>query len=167
MSSLPSIRFKTPGAHGAPTGLDDPELVGMLQEGLGFLVRHTHRAFAKRLADRLVAHGISAAQWTVLRALWKEDNVSQVDLAASIRVEKASLTQVLVALEKQQLIHRTRSAEDRRRWFVSLTPEGRTLKQTLLPIGREIDQIATRSLSADELQTLKTLMARALANLTR
>jgi len=137
----------------------------MLQEGLGFLVRHTHRAFAKRLADRLAPHGISAAQWTVLRALWKEDSVSQVDLAASIRVEKASLTHVLVALEKQQLIHRARSTEDRRRWFVTLTPKGRSLKQELLPIARDIDQLATQGLSESDLRTLKALMAKTLANL--
>src|SRR5690606_40891085 len=85
------------------------------RDGLGFLVRHVHRAFARVLTERLASSGVSAAQWTILRALWREDRCSQVELAARVRVDKASLTQVLVSLERKGLIQRERSQEDRRR----------------------------------------------------
>jgi len=134
-------------------------------EGIGFLVRHAHRAFARVLAEHLAPHGISAAQWTVLRALWREDRCSQVELAARIRVEKASLTQVLASLERQGLIERERSEADKRRWHVCLTQAGRALEPELLPFARSVDKAALTGFTADEVAALKQLLTRALRNL--
>lgn len=135
------------------------------QSGLGYLVRHTHRAFARVLAQHLTPHKVSPAQWTVLRALWREDGCSQVDLASRIRVEKASLTTVLSALERQGLIVRERGDEDKRRWYVSLTKAGRQLEAALLPLASKVDAIATQEFTAEETRTLKRLLARTLQNL--
>lgn len=134
-------------------------------EGVGFLVRQTHRAFARVLAERLAPYGISAAQWTVLRALWREDRCSQVELAARIRVEKASLTQVLASLERQGLIERERSEQDKRRWHVCLTEAGRALEPELLPFAPSIDMVALAGFTKNEVVTLKGLLTRALRNL--
>lgn len=135
------------------------------RDGLGFLVRHVHRAFARVLAERLAPSGITPAQWTILRALWQEDGCSQVELAARVRVEKASLTHVLISLERRGLIVRERSEEDRRRWYVRLTDEGRALEPELLPHAAEIDAMATESLSPEQVATLKSLLAVLLKNL--
>ncbi|RZS84256.1 MarR family winged helix-turn-helix transcriptional regulator [Pigmentiphaga kullae] len=133
--------------------------------GIGFLVRHVHKAFARVLAERLGPYGVTSAQWTVLRSLWQEDCCSQVDLAANIRVEKASLTQILSSLERQGLIVRERSDTDRRRWLVSLTDQGRALEPLLLPFAGEIDRLASTGFSKKELAELKSLLTRALHHL--
>src|SRR2546423_6601881 len=77
-------------------------------QSVGYLARYAHRAFAKALAAELAPHGILGAQWSVLRVLWEQEGLSQVDLAERMRVEKASLTSVLDAMERRRLIVRTR-----------------------------------------------------------
>lgn len=157
------VSSKKPNAHSTPNEHDASTRTS--DEGIGFLIRHTHRAFARTLADRLVAHGVTAAQWTVLRALWREDQCSQVDLAQRIRVEKASLTAVLLSLEQRKLIRRERSDVDRRVWSVHLTEAGRALEEVLLPFASQIDKLATKGFSKEEVSVLRHLLVRLMSNL--
>jgi len=135
------------------------------QEPLGYLIRHTHRSFTRVLGDRLLEHGISPGQWTALRALWREDGYSQVELAQRIRVEKASLTALLESLEKKALITRTRSEEDKRRWNVHLTKAGRSLEEVLMPIAPQIEKQAVKGLTKEENAILRTLLMKVWGNL--
>ena len=87
-----SVRQRSPVVH-------DPH--ALTDRSLSFLVRQAHRAFVTRLADGLVPHGVSAAEWAVLRRLWQQEGLTQVDLADCMRVRKASLTAVLTSLERK------------------------------------------------------------------
>src|SRR5713226_834828 len=94
-------------------------------QSVGYLARYAHRAFAKALAGELTPHDILGAQWSVLRVLWEQEGLSQVDLAERMRVEKASLTSVLDAMERRKLIVRRRNSEDRREVNINLSAYGR------------------------------------------
>ena len=66
------------------------------EASLGYWLRDAHRAFVRALAQELAPHGILPAQWTVLRALWHRDGVTQVELAERIGGENlAELTRAL------------------------------------------------------------------------
>lgn len=134
-------------------------------EALGFLIRQVHRAFVRTLTERLTPYDISPAQWTALRALWRKDGYSQVELAQRLHVEKAALTAVLESLEKKELIRRERSDGDKRRWNVHLTKAGRLLEADLLPLASQIDTQALRGFSAEQTVHLRHALVQALANL--
>jgi len=134
-------------------------------QSVGYLARYAHRAFAKALAGELTPHDILGAQWSVLRVLWEQEGLSQVDLAERMRVEKASLTSVLDAMERRKLIVRRRNSEDRRKVNINLTAHGRSLKAQLLPYGVSINRKATRGMSAGEIDQLRGLLARVIHNL--
>jgi DNA-binding MarR family transcriptional regulator len=134
-------------------------------QSVGYLTRYAHRAFAKALAGELAPHGILGAQWSVLRVLWEQEGLSQVDLAERMRVEKASLTSVLDAMERRKLIVRSRNSDDRRKVNISLTSHGRSLKAQLLPYGVSINRRATRGMSVEEIDQLRGLLARVIRNL--
>ena len=136
-------------------------------QSVGYLARYAHRAFAKALAGELAPHGILGGQWSVLRVLWEQEGLSQVDLAERMRVEKASLTSVLDAMERRKLIVRTRNSDDRRKVNINLTSHGRGLKARLLPYGASINRRATRGMSATEADQLRGLLARVIRNLER
>ena len=112
----------------------------LTDRSLSFLVRQAHRAFVARLADGLLPHGVSVAEWAVLRRLWQQEGFTQVDLADRMRVRKASLTAVLASLERKGFLRRTRRGEDRRKYQLFLTKRGRDLKEELLPIGVAINR---------------------------
>lgn len=158
---------KKQAAARRPQADEDDRTAARVADGsnAGFLVRQLHRAFARVLAERLAEHKVSPAQWTVLRALWRQDDCSQVDLANAICVEKASLTQVLLTMERAGLITRERSLDDRRRWLVRLTPQGRKLEALLLPIAVRIEEEALTGFSPDDAGKFRAWLARAFDNL--
>jgi len=136
-----------------------------LNQSVGYLARYAHRAFAKALASELAPHGILGGQWSVLRVLWEKEGLSQVDLAERMRVEKASLTSTLDAMEQRKLIVRARNSDDRRKVSINLTSYGRGLKAQLLPYGAAINHKATRGMSGHEVIQLRGLLARVIRNL--
>src|SRR3979411_2119542 len=124
-------------------------------QSVGYLARYAHRAFSKALTGELAPHGILGGQWSVLRVLWEQEGLSQVDLAERMRVEKASLTSVLDAMERRKLITRRRNGDDRRKVNINLTSRGRSLKAQLLPYGVSINRKATRGMSVEEVDQLR------------
>ncbi len=124
-----------------------------------------YRVFAKEIASELAPYGLVASQWSVLRALWVEDGLSQVDLAERMRIEKASLTTTLEAMDKQGLIRRERNSDDRRKVNIYLTAASQRLKGDLLPFVGKINRKATRGMSTAEVEMLRDLLCRVISNL--
>ena len=155
--------YKTVVDGKAVAGPDD----GAESLTIGYLSRYAHRAFVKALADELEPHGILTAQWSVLRILWDIEGLTQVELAERMRVEKASLTGVLDAMERRGLIIRERNAEDRRKINITLTAQGRRLKPQLLPHAARINRKATRGMTEAETLELRRLLEKVIQNLER
>ena len=72
-----------------------------------------------------MAHGITATQFSALKALCLKGPLSQKELAASILKSAGNLTLVVDNLEKQGLAVRTKSSGDRRSIQIEVTPKGR------------------------------------------
>lgn len=132
---------------------------------IGYLVRYAHRAFVKALAQELAPHSITTAEWAVFRALWKEDGYSQVELARRMRIEKASLTGVLAAMERRELLHRGRDVNDRRCAMLKLTPKGRKLRPQLQACAERVNRRAILGLSKTESSALRDLLVHTTRNL--
>ncbi len=142
-----------------------PTLTERLDQGFGFLLRKSHRAFLRALARELGAHGVSTAEWSVLRVLWHRQAISQVDLAEQVGVQRSSLTALLDGLERRGLLLRTRDAQDRRKILLYLTAPGRALEAKLLPCGLAANARAVRGLSPSEIDAARRLLERLVANL--
>jgi DNA-binding MarR family transcriptional regulator len=154
---LAPARRRSGSVHQHPHALTD--------RSLSFLVRQAHRAFVATLADRLLPHGVSVAEWALLRRLWQEEGFTQVDLADRMRVRKASLTSVLASLEHKGLVRRTRRGADRRKYHLFLTTRGRDLKEDLLPIGVAINRKAIAGIDPADAGLVVHLLEEVIANL--
>src|ERR1700730_4964718 len=130
------------------------------EQSLGYQIRYAYRIFVKSLADELGPHRVTTGQWSALRVLWREDGLSQVELAQRMIVEKGSLTAVLKPMASQGRITRVRNTEDRRKVNIFLTAAGRRLKSKILPLIGKINKRATRRLTSAEGHHLHTLLAR-------
>jgi DNA-binding MarR family transcriptional regulator len=136
-----------------------------LEESIGYMVRNAHRAFDRLLAGGLAEHDILTGQWSLLRVLWHEDNLSQIEVAKRMKVERASLTIMLNTVEKAGLITRKADAADARKQLISLTRKGRALQKVLVPIGEGVNEVALTGFSRDEISTLRSLLGRVITNL--
>jgi DNA-binding MarR family transcriptional regulator len=93
-----------------------------LAESSGFLVRDANRAFQRLLEKRIAGYGLKRGQWYFLRVLWAEDGLSQRELSARVGTMEPTTVIALRSMERSGLIRRVRSADDKRKAQVRLTP---------------------------------------------
>ena len=84
-----------------------------------------HRVY-QPLLEKL---GLTYPQYIVLVALWQEDGLPVSQVGRRLGLESNTLTPLLKRMEAAGLVRRERSAEDERRVIVSLTDEGRALRE--------------------------------------
>ena len=136
-------------------------------ESSGYLVRDAHRAFQRLLEKRIGAYGVTRGQWYFLRVLWTEDGLSQRELSARVGMMEPTTVIALRSMEKSGLIRRVRSADDKRKAQVWLTPKANRLRNELLSVARAITAEAEQGLNRDELVQFRRVIARMTANLDR
>ncbi len=117
------------------------------------------------ISKELNSYGVRAGQWSALRVLWNEEGFSQVELAERMRIERASLTSIVSALEKDKLIRRVPDTADRRRIRIFLTAKGRKLETELLSLGKATNERATRGLTAGQIAEFHLVLDRMMSNL--
>ena len=136
-------------------------------ESSGYLVRDAHRAFQRLLEKRIAPYGVARGQWYFLRVLWTEDGLSQRELSARVGMMEPTTVIALRSMEKAGLIRRVRSADDKRKAQVWLTPKAQRMRNELLSVARGITDQAEAGLRRDELAQFRRVIARMTANLDR
>lgn len=133
----------------------------------GHMMRDTNRLVQARLGVALAPHGITVAQWYVLRVLWDEDGLSQAAVAARAGISNPSVGAAFQTLLRGGLIRCFQDANDRRKNVVVLTDLGRRLEETCLRHAMETNDAALEGLSEQDIATTLRVLHRARANLKR
>ena len=87
---------------------------------VGFWVAVLSKAVATRFQKALEKHGVTIAQWVVLRALYGRE-CSVNELSEAISLDHASTSRLVERLVQKKLLNRETTLEDRRSVRVSLT----------------------------------------------
>ena len=77
--------------------------------------------------------GLTEQQWRILRVLWDIEEISHSELAAATLISAPSLVGVLDRLQSMELVVRRRSAIDRRVIYIATSPQGRELRDQIMP----------------------------------
>lgn len=150
----------------APPGDEAPgDEPFVIEESVGYLVTRLARAFARELAGRLAAHGVSVGQWAVLMFLWARDGQSQGDLSRGVAIEDATMVRTIDRMERDGLVRRERNASDRRRINIFLTDRGRSLRDSLVPCTIASNEAATRTFTDAEKRQLGELLRQMIGSL--
>jgi DNA-binding MarR family transcriptional regulator len=136
-------------------------------ESSGYLVRDAHRAFQRLLEKRIAPHGVTRGQWYFLRVLWTEDGLSQRELSARVGMMEPTTVIALRTMEKSGLIRRVRSADDKRKAQVWLTPKAKRMRDELLQLARTITDEAEHGVARKDLAVFRRAIAAMTANLDR
>lgn len=114
----------------------------------------------RALQWRLAAHGVSFGHWTFLRILWKNDGLTQRELADQAGVTAPTTAAAIRTMERLGYVTRSQNADNRKNLYVRLTPRGRALQKKLVPLAKEVNEIGLRGVSAeDRAATRRTLLA--------
>jgi DNA-binding MarR family transcriptional regulator len=84
-------------------------------------------ALTRRLRAERSPGALSSAQLSVLGLLARSGELSPGQLAAADHVQPQSVTRTLAALERDRLVSRRTDPDDRRRAWIGLTQQGRTV----------------------------------------
>jgi DNA-binding MarR family transcriptional regulator len=118
-------------------------------------------------ADALTSNGLSIAMWRVLAALSNNGEQRQVDLVEMTSIDASTMSRLVSRLVRAGLVTRSRSATSNREVVVELSLKGRALVERMIPIAKELEQIASTGISARELAVAKRALGRMYDNLMR
>jgi DNA-binding MarR family transcriptional regulator len=104
-----------------------------MKNSVGYLVRRTSNLMLPQLEELFADESLTFSQWVVLMALREWGHSTSAELARDICHDAGSLTRILDELEQRDLIARARSETDRRVVSLSMTPQGLSLVEMLLP----------------------------------
>lgn len=104
--------------------------------------------------------GVTAVQAMVLNFLGREDRISSRTLGRRTDLDSATLTGILDRLEAGGLVERRPNPNDRRSIRILLTDKGRRAALDIRKLAKESNASFLRSLSADEVRNLKSLLER-------
>lgn len=122
-----------------------------------------HRA-AQRIGDALQVaareHGIDMRAHLVLSVLSRGYCGTQLQLGASLGLDKTTLTTVLDRLERDGFVHRRPDPTDRRVRIPEITDAGRDLQRKVDHDVRLVEENLLRVLEPDERRTLEVALRR-------
>ena len=104
--------------------------------------------------------GLTYTQYIVMMVLWEREEVSSRELAECLHLDYGTLSPVLRRLNQAGYLNRERSGEDERLLKLSLTKEGRKLREKAVSIPPAIAECM--GLTMDEFRTLYELTYKAL-----
>ena len=78
---------------------------------------------------------VSAEEWAILAILWSRGNLSVNEVASLTLKDRTTVTRFLDRFEKQNLVKRQQSSEDKRSKEISLTVSGSRLVKKLMQVA--------------------------------
>ena len=132
---------------------------------LWFSFVRTHRLMIREIERRLADAGLPAYAW--YDVLWGLESGSDGsrrmhELADTLAIERYNLTRLVDRLEKDGLVTRSRSNEDGRAAFVSITTAGRALRKKMWRVYQAtVADLFLAQFSADERASLHAALERA------
>lgn len=132
-----------------------------------FITGVASTAIARRLQKNFKQQGIDITieQWSVLYHLWKQDGLSQQELCSATFRDKPSITRLVDNLEKQQLVKRVASLDDRRINLIYLSETAALLRDQTMDMANQTLNEALSGVSAEEIAVCKSVLQRVYDNL--
>jgi MarR family transcriptional regulator, organic hydroperoxide resistance regulator len=130
--------------------------VDQILEAVIYLYTESRR-ITKELARRA---NLTGPQLTVVKILQAVGDLSLSDLSERIRSQNSTVTGIIDRMERESLVTRTRSKEDRRVVHIRLTRKGETLAANVPVEPMRIFRAAIGSLSLAETQELLRILTK-------
>jgi MarR family transcriptional regulator, organic hydroperoxide resistance regulator len=129
-----------------PPGIEAPRT---LDGQLCFALYSANLAMGKLYRQLLAGLDLTYPQYLVMLVLWEGDGITVSELGERLFLDSATLTPLLKRLQTAGLVQRTRGTRDERQVIVTLTDEGKALREKAgqVPVevfcatGCEIDEV--------------------------
>jgi DNA-binding MarR family transcriptional regulator len=127
-------------------------------------VMHQYRAMQLR-GLRDTSHELTHMEFKVLGFFARHPGASQTELVAHSGRDKAQVARLIKGLRDQQLLDAQPDETDRRTTRLRLSPQGKTVIDSLEGMGAQVSSLAVQGMGAAECAQLLALLMRIKANL--
>jgi DNA-binding MarR family transcriptional regulator len=125
-----------------------------------FLVRHAWLALRNVIAEALIPHDLSVAQFASLLLLDETPGMSVADVARRVATARQSANEMLGGLERAGLVERRSHPTDRRSQQIFLTDTGRARLAEALPPVQAVEARLMADFSAADLAVVNNWLKR-------
>lgn len=125
-----------------------------------FLVRHAWLSLRTVVAEALVQHELSVAQFASLMILDEMPGLSVADVARKVSTARQSANEMLGGLERAGLVERRPHPNDRRSQQIFLTEAGRNRLSAAMPTVKSVERRLAEGFSAQDLTVVNTWLQR-------
>jgi DNA-binding MarR family transcriptional regulator len=132
--------------------------VSDLKKHVGFWLRFVSSHVSQAFALKLLASGVTVAEWVVMRQMFDEEETSPSVLAEQIGMTRGGVSKLVDRLVSKNLITRRERGDDRRFQSIALTASGRRLIPRLAALADQNDEEFFHPLSAGERAALIATM---------
>ncbi|SFG11182.1 transcriptional regulator, MarR family [Desulfotomaculum arcticum] len=136
-----------------------------LDDSLGFILNRTNTRMKNTLLHHFKNYDVTPEQWAVLNRLWEREGISPKKLAKLTSKDQPTTVRILSKLEKKGFITRQVNPKDSRAYLISLTSEGRELKDKLFPLAFAALDKAIKGLDEKQVEEVKVVLNKIFENL--
>ncbi len=108
---------------------------------------------------------ITPEQFGLMTHLWKQDGLSQQELAVLTARDRANVTRIIDILEREAIVERRDDANDRRVFKIFLTKKGKELEAPTAAIAQQAIKEATQGITKDEIEICMKVLRQTIENL--
>jgi len=127
-------------------------------KSIGFLIAKARNVLKNEFEKELKPYALTYAHRIILLRLSEKEGLTQKVLAEDTYFEQSNLTLMLDKLESKRLVKRSAKVNDRRAYLITITPEGKKLRDLLLKMGEEVMDKALNGLTEKQKEELSNML---------
>jgi DNA-binding MarR family transcriptional regulator len=132
--------------------------VSDLKKHVGFWLRFVSNHVSQAFARRLLASGVTVAEWVVMREMFDDEQISPGIVAERIGMTRGGVSKLVDRLVGKKLMTRRGRSDDRRFQAIALTAVGRQLVPHLASLADLNDAEFFHPLSARDRAALIAML---------
>lgn len=117
-----------------------PSSASELESHLGYWLRFVSNHVSHAFRLKVESHGVTVAEWVVLRALFDVESVHPSQVADTIGMTRGAISKLVDRLSRKKLVHGRTDPADRRFQAIALSAAGRKLVPRLAGLADQNDQ---------------------------
>ena len=119
-----------------------------------YWLKRVYRNMINLHNHKLEKYGFTVSQVSVLAQLWREDGLTQKEIAERLKIKPPSLTGLVDTLVSRGWVLRKEDEKDARIKRLYVTEEGRELSFKSLEVAKEMEDILCKGFTVEEKQLL-------------
>ncbi len=136
-----------------------------LQRSLPYLLARACIRTGQAFSLEIKQFGLTLNEWRVGATLRQQPHQRLSEVAEHTSIDASTLSRLIDSMVQRKLVIRERSADDARAVALSLTQEGESMIDKVVPLAQLYERVAMAGISPEQVQLLRDMLTQIFNNL--